>query len=389
MLKGIDSLSTLQPAEWPRVRDISIPFRYEDSSGPRANSIIADLDNATCFVGSTKARRLCSGDDSGMTFSAVGLMSKAESMILKGQERFRLEHDGLCLRAQVGRNAHAMDLQLRVLPKETPNLHELRLPPTWRSLMLDEALCEGGLILLTGPNGQGKTTTAAAMVRSRLEAFGGMANTVEDPVELPLQGVWGNGVCYQRPSAQNNGQDGPGAGYHRALMDALRQFPAISGGCTQLFVGEIQDSRTAMETLKAAANGHLVIATIHGNSAINAVRRLLTLASDRDQGLAHLHAKELLSECLRGVFNQRLIWRLEGEGWDSASVEGEVMWSNGFHSNIANFIRTRHPEHMSALVAHQTQLLNSVPADASQAEVRAAIAAVTGLDAGLEVAEDA
>lgn len=385
MLKGIENLSPIQQDEWSRVRDISIPFRHEGASGPRSKQLVADLDNASCFVGSTQARRLCSPDHPAMMFSAVDLMAKAEAQIQAGHQRFRLEHDGLCLRAQVGRNADAMDLQLRVLPRETPSLHDLRLPPTWRSLMLDEALCEGGLILLTGPNGQGKTTTAAAMVRTRLEAFGGMANTVEDPIELPLQGVWGHGVCYQRPSAAHNANEGPGAGYHRALLDALRQFPAISGGCTQLFVGEIQDSRTAMETLKAAANGHLVIATIHGNSAINAVRRLLTLASDRDQGLAHLHAKELLSETLRGVFNQRLIWRLEGEGWDAASIEGEVMWSNGFDSNVASFIRTRHPEHLAALVAHQTTLLNAVPMEASQVEVRSAIAAATGLDVAMEL----
>lgn len=379
MLRGIENLKALTPADWPRVRDISIPFqRCDKAPDRRPGSIQADLQSAVAFIGATHARRLCNQDDTAMTLNLVELVGKAEPFLKQGHDRFRLEHQGHSFRVQVGRNAEQWDLQMRVLPQETPSLSELQMPPTWRELMQSETLCNGGLILITGPTGQGKTTTAAAMVRTRLELFGGMANTVEDPIELPLQGVWGQGICYQRPSAREVDHDGPGAGYHRSLMDALRQFPAISGGCTQLFVGEIQDGRTASETLKAAANGHLVIATIHGKTSISAVRRLLSLAADREHGLAHNHVKEMLSECIRGVFNQRLIWKLTGQGWDSASIDGDLMWSSGFDSTVAGTIRARYPEDLATIVAHQTSTLNAVQADARPAEIRAAIAQATG-----------
>jgi len=386
MLRGIEQLQPLEREDWGRVRDISMPFTVTDSGrGGRNGSFQADIQSAIAFIGSTHARRLYNEADPDMTVNLAELVQKASEHIREGSDRFRLDHNGLSFRVQVGRNADAQDLQMRVLPTEAPSLADLEMPRAWRALLESEELCNGGLILITGPNGQGKTTTAGAVVRSRLELFGGMANTVEDPIELPLQGVWGKGICYQRPSARELDHDGPGAGYHRSLTDALRQFPAISGGCTQLFVGEIQDGRTASETLKAANNGHLVIATIHGKSAISAVRRMLSLASDREQGLAHNHVKELLSECLRGVFNQRLIWKLNGgEGWSAANIEGEVLWSNDFNSPVATCIRNRTPEGLADIIEHQSRILGSVKKDAPHTAVRSAIAQAVGVDVGAE-----
>lgn len=378
MLKGIENLKPLTADDWPRVRDISIPFE-PSADGPRF-SMNASLQNAVCFTGSSQARRLVDAGDGETTVRILEMLKKAEQSLKNGVHRFRIEHDGLSFRAQVGRNAEHHDLQLRVLPTETPTLDDLQMPPAWRALMLEPSLCSGGLVLITGPNGQGKTTTASALIRSRLQAYGGMANTVEDPIELPLQGVWGNGVCYQRPVARGDKAELAGAGYHRALMDALRQFPAISGGCTQLFVGEIQDGLTAAETLKAAANGHLVVATVHGKSSISAVRRLLTLASDTDQGMAFNHVRDLFSECLRGVFNQRLMWSLEGSGWSSARIEGDLLWSGGFDSAVGRTLRSRDPEEVMEIAQRQTMELNS--ASGSAADIREAIARTTGMPSG-------
>src|SRR5690606_32486302 len=113
-------------------------------------------------------------------------------------------------RAQVGRNAHGSDLQLRVLPKDVPLLSDLDMPEAWRRLFLDETLFSGGLVLFAAPHGQGKTTTASSMVASRLARFGGMANTFEDPAELPLQGVWGQGgLCIQRQLDRTGDGVGP------------------------------------------------------------------------------------------------------------------------------------------------------------------------------------
>ena len=244
MVKGIENLPVLNPDDWHKVRDITIPIRQIDAGGG-SRVVESDIHGATCFTGSPNAKRLYDPESPNSFARLIDIISKVDPNLQLGLKRFRLDQDGLSFRVQLGTNVDTQDLQMRVLPQETPSLTDLNLPESWRAMMTDHTLLNGGLILITAPNGQGKTTTASAIVRSRLEQYGGLANTCEDPVELPLQGVWGQGICYQRPANTEYDLDNPGEGYYRALIDALRQFPAITGGGTMLFVGEIRDGKTA------------------------------------------------------------------------------------------------------------------------------------------------
>lgn len=362
MLKGIENLPALPAEAWSTVRDISLPLL--ESSNIKPGRYVADIQSATCYTGTAQAYRLCNSGEAKTITRVLDLVDLIDPALIRHRRRFRLEQDGLSFRVQVGSNAENLDLQMRVLPADAPSLSDLLIPPAWHALMMDPSLLSGGLVLLTSPNGQGKTTTASAMVRSRLQAFGGMANTVEDPIELPLQGVWGKGVCFQRPADRadrpgTHGNERPGEGYSLAMIDALRQFPAITGGGTMLFVGEIRDAQTAAETITAAANGHLVIATMHAKSVLAGLRRLMTLASDRVDGLDAENMRQMLSECLRVIFNQRLIWSLSGSGWSAANVTGQALASPGYNSKVAEIIRSGDLAQLEGSIQRQAEIIST------------------------------
>ncbi|WP_281301630.1 MULTISPECIES: ATPase, T2SS/T4P/T4SS family [unclassified Iodidimonas] len=150
-----------------------------------------------------------------------------------------------------------------------------------------ERLLEGlqrpnGIFLVTGPTGSGKTTTLYAAL-SRLNEAGTKIVTVEDPVEYQLDGV-------------NQIQVKPAIGltFANALRAILRQDPDI------ILIGEIRDLETARIAAQAALTGHLVLSTLHTNSAAASVTRLM------DMGLESY----LVTATLNGVVAQRLVRRL-------------------------------------------------------------------------------
>jgi twitching motility protein PilT len=182
---------------------------------------------------------------------------------------------------------------LRKLRSYVPDLEEIGVPRMYRNLLLDPVLSrEGGLVLIAGPTGAGKSTTAVATVGSRLRKYGGYCLTVEDPPEFPLEGFHGDsGYCEQLDVEHQKN-------YQQKLVDALRCFP--SEGTSMLFFGEVRDPSAAAELCRIA-DGHLVIATIHANCISAAVQRALALASHDGEN----EAKILLSIGLKLVIYQQ------------------------------------------------------------------------------------
>ena len=141
-----------------------------------------------------------------------------------------------------------------------------------------------GIILVTGPTGSGKTTTLYTAL-STLNSTERKIFTVEDPIEYQLPGV-----------NQIQVQPKIGLTFANALRSILRQDPDI------IMVGEIRDLETAQIAIQASLTGHLVLSTVHTNSAAATVTRLL------DMGVE----KYLLASCLKGVLAQRLVRKLCG-----------------------------------------------------------------------------
>jgi general secretion pathway protein E len=149
-----------------------------------------------------------------------------------------------------------------------------------------------GLVLVTGPTGSGKTTTLYSMLSS-INKKNKKIITIEDPVEYKLDGVM-----------QVNINNEISLNYKEVLKNILRQDPDI------LLIGEIRDSESLQIAMQASLTGHLVIATLHTNSARETITRLLDL-----------NAKPyLIASTLKIVLSQRLVRKL----CESCKVEDEI-----------------------------------------------------------------
>jgi len=150
-------------------------------------------------------------------------------------------------------------LRLLDTKKTTLNLNALGLLPAQQTLLQKILAKPQGLILVTGPTGSGKTVTLYSALHS-LNSAEKNISTVEDPVEIQLPGI-------------NQVNIHPKAGLHftTVLRALLRQDPDI------LMIGEIRDAETANIAVQAAQTGHLVLSTLHTNSAIETLRRLQSL----------------------------------------------------------------------------------------------------------------
>lgn len=142
----------------------------------------------------------------------------------------------------------------------------------------------GGVLLVTGPAGSGKTTTAYACLRHIIEAsVPRSVATLEDPIEAIVAGA-----------AQSQIRPVAGFTYETGLKSLLRQDPDV------VLVGEIRDPTTALAVFQAALTGHLVVTTFHAGSAAEAIARLLDMGVEPYQ----------LRSAVTGVLNQRLLRKL-------------------------------------------------------------------------------
>jgi general secretion pathway protein E/type IV pilus assembly protein PilB len=170
-----------------------------------------------------------------------------------------------------------LDYRRGIVPLDRIGFGPARLAAVERMLAYPE-----GLILVTGPTGSGKTTTLYAMLDA-LDSEAVNIMTLEDPVEYPMARV-----------RQSSVSEAAKIGFATGIRALLRQDPDI------ILVGEIRDPETAEMAIRAAMTGHRVLATLHTNSAIGAIARML------DLGIR----PALLADNLRGVIAQRLVRRL-------------------------------------------------------------------------------
>ena len=201
-------------------------------------------------------------------------------------------------------------LAVRRLASRIPSMDELGLPPTpqaWTHL-------EQGLILVTGPTGCGKSTTIASMVQDINARKAVHIVTIEDPIEYLLPS--GMATVQQREIGSDVDS------FPRAVRAALREDVDV------LVVGEMRDPETMAAALAVAETGHLVFATLHTNSAEQAIDRIIDAFRDEEQPLI----RSRLSATLVGVIYQRLL--LPATGKRLAAFE--VLAAN---SAVRNLIR--------------------------------------------------
>jgi twitching motility protein PilU len=181
---------------------------------------------------------------------------------------------------------------IRTINAKIPTFEELELPPVLKEVVLTKR----GLVIVVGGTGSGKSTTLAAMVGYRNEKTHGHIVTIEDPVEFvhPHRGC----VITHREVGVDT------ESWHNALKNTLRQAPDV------ILIGEIRDRDTMEYGIQFAETGHLVLATLHANSANQALDRIINFFPDerREQLLMDLSLN------IRGMISQRLIPRESGAG---------------------------------------------------------------------------
>lgn len=183
---------------------------------------------------------------------------------------------------------------LRWMRDECPDIDTLGLPQWIKSQLLGSKMREtGGLIVICGLTGAGKTTTFSATIAARLRLHGGYCLTIEDPPEDLLEGNHGDhGYCEQIDADEVGG-------YESAIHAALRCFPAKDS--SMLGYGEVRDPATAAQLLRVAVDGHLVLMTTHSKTIAAGLQRLSALARAAGED----NANELIAASLQLAVHQR------------------------------------------------------------------------------------
>lgn len=209
------------------------------------------------------------------------------------------EWDGAHTVPEVGRfRFHAytqrgsLAMAVRAVSNTVPSLDELGVPSVVNVLMQKSQ----GLVLVTGPTGSGKSTTLAAMLDLVNQERRAHIVSLEDPIEV---------LHSHKKSLVSQIEVGSDVReFQSALKGMLRQDPDV------VFLGELRDRETIHAALTMAETGHLTVATLHTNSAIQSLTRLISVFPAHQQP----EVRAQLSMVLEGVLSQRLVPRWEGSG---------------------------------------------------------------------------
>mgnify|MGYP002148278241 CR=1 FL=1 len=181
---------------------------------------------------------------------------------------------------------------MRTIPQQLPTIDNLNLP----QILKDVAMTKRGLVIFVGATGSGKSTSLAAMVDYRNENSHGHIITIEDPVEFVHPHK--NCIVTQREVGIDTD------GWEQALKNTLRQAPDV------ILMGEIRDRETMEHAVAFAETGHLCMATLHANSANQALDRIINFFPEERRAQLLMD----LSLNLKGLVSQRLLPRQEGKG---------------------------------------------------------------------------
>ncbi len=232
------------------------------------------------------------------------LMEKREadySFDFEGRSRFRAN-----LFYQLGSVTGAF----RPIPQVIPTMEELGLPPSLKKLTEKPR----GLVLVTGPTGSGKSTTLASMLGHINQTTGSHIITIEDPIEFVHNSK--KSLIAQREVGKDTHS------FLHALKYALRQDPDV------VLIGEMRDLETISAAITISETGHLVFATLHTNTAVQTINRIIDVFPSHQQ----VQVRTQLSFVLEGVVSQQLVPKING----GRALIQEIMIPN--HA-IRNLIR--------------------------------------------------
>ena len=201
-------------------------------------------------------------------------------------------------RVNVFQQQQRVGMVLRTITTKIPDLDEMGLPP----ILKDVVMTKRGLVLLVGGTGSGKSTTLAAMLGHRNKNSYGHIITIEDPVEYVHEHI--NCIITHREVGVDTND------WEAALKNTLRQAPDV------ILIGEIRDRHTMEHAVAFAETGHLCLATLHANSANQALDRIINFFPEERRAQLLMD----LSLNTKGIISQRLIPTKDGKS-RAAAIE--------------------------------------------------------------------
>ena len=233
-----------------------------------------------------------------------------EPFLKKGDADFAYELNADSrFRCNLHRQLHGLGGIFRLIPNKIATLEQLGVPPVIKNF----ANLRGGLVLVTGPTGSGKSTTLAALVDYINSSYARHIITIEEPIEF----VHNNklSIITQREV----GEDTPS--FSDGLRNAMREDADV------VLVGEMRDLETIALALTAAETGLLVFGTLHTNNARKTVDRMIDVFPSSQQP----QVRTMLSASLRGIVAQLLLKKADGKG---RLAVNEILIANNAVSSI-------------------------------------------------------
>lgn len=229
--------------------------------------------------------RLTSNDTRDMVYSILTARQREQ---LESNLEFDLSYSvpgSARFRVNVYFQRNSIGAAFRIIPYRIKTIEELNLPP----VLYDFCMLPRGFVLVTGPTGQGKSTTLAAMIDYVNETRYEHILTIEDPIEFVHEAK--KCLVNQREVHRDT------LGFAEALRSALREDPDI------ILVGEMRDLETIRLALTAAETGHLVFGTLHTTSAAKTIDRVVDVFPAAEKSMV----RSMLSESLQAVVSQTLL----------------------------------------------------------------------------------
>lgn len=243
-------------------------------------------------------------------------------------------------RVNVYHSKNALAAALRLIPTKVKSLDDLHLPEIFKEF----TMYKQGLVLITGPTGEGKSTSLAAMIQRINETRAEHIITIEDPIEFMYTPV--KSVISQREVNQDT------HGWDIALKSVLREDPDV------VLIGEMRDYETIASAITIAETGHLVFATLHTATAAQTIDRIVDVFPAHQQG----QIRQQLAATLKVVASQRLLPKTSG----GRVAALEIMVANPAIRNlireakthqIDNVMQTSAGDGMMLIETHLQQLL--------------------------------
>jgi len=237
-----------------------------------------------------KRKKLSPEDSKGLAFELLN--EKQQERFFKEKEidfSYSLNNEAR-FRVNVFFQRGSISSALRLIPSKISTIQELNLAPILHELIRPSQ----GFVLITGPSSQGKSTTLAALVDEINHTRAVHIITIEDPIEYIFKDD--RSIIDQRELNLDT------LSFSKALKSTFRQDPDV------IMVGEMRDPETISTAITAAETGHLVLATLHTNSAAQTIHRIV----DTFPGSQQAQIRAQLSGSLLGVLSQRLVPRIKG-----------------------------------------------------------------------------